>query len=70
MPRMNGLVLADRLRAAMPDVRIILMSGFENLSPGEGAQPLPGVTRLQKPFPLDVLVAHLQGLGEPNDQKR
>lgn len=59
MPGMNGVELAERLRALNPTVRILLMSGFvpDNIAVPEGLQ------LLQKPFqPSRLLEAISQSL--------
>jgi len=59
MPSMNGVELADRLRALNPEVRILLMSGFV---PDEIAVP-ENVQLLPKPFqPSRLLEAISQSL--------
>ncbi len=50
MPRMSGLALADHVKTEFPDVRMILVSGYES---GRHA-PFP---LLPKPFQLPELVA-------------
>jgi DNA-binding response OmpR family regulator len=60
LPSMNGAEILSRLQRLRPDVRVILMSGLgrhEALSQF-GGKGLAGF--LQKPFPLDVMVAELR----------
>jgi len=64
MPGMDGRELARRFRAARPEARVLLMSGYED--PPEGAAGAPAADGdaapvLQKPFTLDALTAHVRG---------
>jgi DNA-binding NtrC family response regulator len=51
MPRMNGLELAERVEAASPATKVLMMSGF--MTPAMRAS---GRTILAKPFSLDDLL--------------
>ena len=51
MPRMNGLELADRVEAASPTTKVLMMSGF--MTPPMKAS---GRTILSKPFSIDALL--------------
>ena len=51
MPRMNGLELAERVEAASPATKVLMMSGF--MTP---AMKASGRTILSKPFGLDDLL--------------
>ena len=51
MPRMNGLELAERVEAASPATKVLMMSGF--MTPAMRAS---GRTILSKPFSLDDLL--------------
>jgi hypothetical protein len=51
MPRMNGLELAERVEAASPATKVLMMSGF--MTP---AMKASGRTILAKPFGLDDLL--------------
>jgi CheY-like chemotaxis protein len=51
MPQMTGLQLAERASALRPAMRILLMTGYADLSAGQS----PGLPRLGKPFDQDVL---------------
>jgi diguanylate cyclase (GGDEF)-like protein len=55
MPRMGGLTLAERAREANPDVRVLLMSSYEEQSL-LGVLPKQGVTCVQKPLGRESLV--------------
>ena len=62
MPRLNGLALVARVRAGLPQLPIILMSGFEPVAVDADSVVPPDVVRLQKPFPLEVLLPLLHDL--------
>ena len=55
MPKMGGLTLAERAREANPNVRVVLMSGYEEESLA-GALPKQGVTWVRKPLTPDELL--------------
>jgi PAS domain S-box-containing protein len=61
MPRMTGPVVADRLRAHWPGLRVLFMSGYT-----ERVKPVflnsPGTLFIQKPFLPTELVAQLRRL--------
>jgi DNA-binding NtrC family response regulator len=54
MPRMNGVEMAQRITAAHPDAKILLMTGYTDavVSSGEG----PMFPLLYKPFLADQLL--------------
>ena len=52
LPRMNGLELADRVEAASPTAKVLMMSGFT--TPRMKAS---GRTILSKPFSIDALLS-------------
>jgi len=68
MPGMRGPDLADRLRATMPDLRVLLMSGYaaDTLTLHEGGnarlEPHAGNAFLKKPFSTADLVTALAAL--------
>ncbi|MDP2156697.1 MAG: PAS domain S-box protein, partial [Nitrospirota bacterium] len=65
MPRMNGVALADRLMTVCPDLRVILMSGYPDIS--EKVQDLlrAGFFFLQKPLtPSSLLQKMKEVIGE------
>ena len=61
MPRMNGSQLAREIRRQRPELPILLVTGYAELS-GSTELELP---RLSKPFQLQELQAHLNQLLEP-----
>lgn len=60
MPEMNGRALADRLRAVVPGVRCLFMSGYTaNVIAHRGVLD-QGVSFLEKPFSRDELAAKVR----------
>jgi diguanylate cyclase (GGDEF)-like protein len=55
MPKVGGLTLAERVREANPNVKVLLMSGFHEDSLA-GALPKEGVSCIEKPVSADALV--------------
>jgi two-component system cell cycle sensor histidine kinase/response regulator CckA len=56
MPGMTGLELADEMRRRLPDVRLLLMSGFPGHAAFDDLKVDPSVPFLEKPFSMDALV--------------
>jgi CheY-like chemotaxis protein len=50
MPGMSGKILAERLRATRPEIRVVFMSGYTDDSVLERNVVDSGITFLQKPF--------------------
>jgi two-component system, cell cycle sensor histidine kinase and response regulator CckA len=60
MPRMSGRELAERLRQARPEVKVIFMSGYtDDVLVRTGALS-PGMSFLQKPLRPDALAAKVR----------
>jgi CheY-like chemotaxis protein len=58
MPGMTGVALAGTLRKAMPDLAVVLMSGYaEDTTNERGATEIENVRFLEKPFTLETLRA-------------
>src|SRR5262245_737211 len=55
MPQMTGRVLAERLRAEHPEMRVLYMSGYAEDAIMRQGVLAPGTTLLPKPFTLDAL---------------
>ncbi len=51
MPRMNGLELAERVEAASPTTKVLMMSGFMTPPMKASGRPI-----LAKPFTIDALL--------------
>jgi signal transduction histidine kinase/ActR/RegA family two-component response regulator len=62
MPRMDGADLARRIRVERPDMPVLLISGYTG-----AADPIAGLTRLNKPFGLNELAHALQRACDPPD---
>jgi two-component system, cell cycle sensor histidine kinase and response regulator CckA len=61
MPHMSGLVLAERLRVACPNIRVLFMSGY--IDPTQSTfLDEPTAAFIQKPFLPDDLARHLRNL--------
>ncbi|MCW5833742.1 MAG: PAS domain-containing protein [Labilithrix sp.] len=63
MPKMSGRTLAGRLRQIRPDLRVLLMSGYETATEARGREPSALERRLpliEKPFTEDALLARVR----------
>ena len=56
MPRMGGAELAERLRAARPEIKLLLMSGYSEYTTGQKVHESLHAMTVQKPFSLASLV--------------
>ena len=59
---MDGLALADALRGQLPDLSVVLVSGYAERAVGEGVTGR-GYTFLEKPFRMKALLATIEGSG-------
>ncbi len=60
LPKISGRALAMQLRQELPRLRVLFMSGYENVG---AAEPLGGgIDRLQKPFSLKTLLERVRRL--------
>jgi FixJ family two-component response regulator len=50
MPGMSGKMLAERLRATRPEMRVVFMSGYTDDAVRERNVVESGITFIQKPF--------------------
>ncbi len=65
MPEMNGEDLVEALRAELPALRVLFMSGYTERAAGNNGLLSPGAPLLHKPFSLAQLVESvLQSLGD------
>jgi two-component system cell cycle sensor histidine kinase/response regulator CckA len=60
MPRLDGLRLAEIARKTSPEVPIVFVSGFDSDTARGKVTPLPGSTRLAKPYNRHDLLATLR----------
>jgi len=56
MPKMNGGVLAGKLKMMRPNIRVAFMSGYSEFSRGNVGNEFPDAPVLQKPFSPTSLV--------------
>lgn len=62
MPGISGAVLADRLRASQPNLKVLFVSGYPDDAPNRANQTIP---LLPKPFTAPDLLTHVrQAIGE------
>ena len=65
MPEMDGIELLTRLRESFPDARIVAMSGGGAIAAHHmlrAAEALGAVAIVEKPFDMDAIRVHLDGL--------
>ncbi|HJT89996.1 MAG TPA: response regulator [Bryobacteraceae bacterium] len=60
MPDLTGPVLAERLRAKKPDLRVLFISGFHDADLVQRFVTRKGFTLLPKPFTVDALLRVVQ----------
>lgn len=60
LPGMSGRELAEKLRAAMPKLKVLYVSGFTSDEDVVAARFPPGARFLQKPFTLNALVGKVR----------
>jgi signal transduction histidine kinase/ActR/RegA family two-component response regulator len=70
MPGLNGRELAQRLRAANPDLLVIFMSGYAHEILDQQELVGPGTTFVAKPFTPGALVRHVDALLRSRQQLR
>ena len=66
MPRMSGFEFAERMRAARPDTRLLLVSGQLNHPSLRGREIPEGLTLLVKPFETSDLRSTVRELLDRN----
>jgi FixJ family two-component response regulator len=62
MPGISGHILAQRLTASRPEMRVLYTSGYANGSMVHGGLLEPGCILLEKPFTRDALVRKVREL--------
>ena len=60
MPQMGGRMLAERLTALRPGIKVVYMSGYTDDAIVQHGTLEAGVAFLQKPFTLDALAARIR----------
>lgn len=61
MPELNGRQLAEQLRSARPDLRVLYMSGYSDDVLAHHNIPGQGIALLAKPFSMDTLIYKVRG---------
>ena len=69
MPQMSGFVVAERLRARYPGLRVLFMSGFTDRE-APAILDEPGTAFIQKPFSPDDLARNLRDLLDKSPAQR
>jgi PAS domain S-box-containing protein len=62
MPKMGGYELAEQLRQSIPNIRVLLMSGYTDNAVIQHGLLDPSVTFFQKPFTLPTLARGVRAL--------
>ena len=62
MPGISGSILAQRLTASRPEMRVLYTSGYADDSMVQGGMLEPGCILLEKPFTRDALVRKVREL--------
>jgi len=65
LPDLTGPVLAERLRAQKPDLRVLFISGFHDADLVQRFVTRRGFTLLPKPFTVDALLRVVREALEP-----
>jgi two-component system cell cycle response regulator CpdR len=60
MPGLDGVELARRARSALPNLRVMFITGYAAVVLYGGRTPMPNASVLSKPFHLRDLVSHVQ----------
>jgi len=62
MPKMGGTELADRLKAARPQLKVVFMSGYTDSKIIRYGLPELGISFLQKPFSAQRLIRKVRDI--------
>jgi CheY-like chemotaxis protein len=62
MPKMSGRQFQEQVRKRRPDIKVLIVSGYEEMDLQRRDLLDPRNAFLQKPFDLDVLLAKVRGL--------
>ncbi|OJY16997.1 MAG: hypothetical protein BGO98_12600 [Myxococcales bacterium 68-20] len=65
MPKMSGRKLASRIRHLRPDMRILLMSGYETATEARSRDEEGFFPLIEKPFTEDALLARVRHVLDP-----
>ena len=69
LPLMDGRVLADKLRAARPEIKVLYVSGYSEETIGRGKSLDEDFALLRKPFTSEMLGARVRGILSGGDQQ-
>jgi CheY-like chemotaxis protein len=67
LPEINGYMLAERLRAERPDLKLLFLTSYPGRSAPHAAVPLRGAAFLPKPFTAASLSSTLRRLLDDPD---
>jgi PAS domain S-box-containing protein len=59
---MNGRQLANAVRQRLPDLPVVLITGYAGQALGPGSEVSEGISLLSKPFSLEIMVARAEEL--------
>jgi CheY-like chemotaxis protein len=62
MPGLDGIALAERALAAIPELKILLISGFESGLDRAAGLPATRVRKVSKPLTLDQIRSEVRSL--------
>ncbi len=65
MPGMNGRELADRARVVMPNIRVLIMTGYSQDAFVHQGRLDPDIELLEKPFRRETLAVRVQTILDP-----
>lgn len=69
MPVMGGRELAERLRAIDPELRVLLMSGYNEEAIRSNGALIPGAAFLSKPFSMETLLRTVRELLDGTERR-
>jgi len=70
LPLMDGRVLADRLRLARPDIRVLFVSGYSEERLGHNTAPDSTLAYLSKPFNSETLAVRVREILSEGESHR
>jgi len=62
LPGLNGRQLADQARENRPALKVLFITGYAETVASASGFLDPGMAMITKPFPMDTLVARIQGM--------
>lgn len=70
MPGMDGIEMARRLRADMPDTKIVFISGYDDIAYLKSAMKMDAVDYILKPVNLDELIAVVEKIMDMSKREK